>query len=129
MAAERGPQHARGFCAWWGAGVVPKRASARGKRTKNKAVPLCRRPARSSRGPQRCADVAHFGVEVLLLERSALKRGGDVFETRSSVTSCNNASAVLSFLFVWAALIFKRIQLCGAFSNSFRINIALRLQR
>ena len=52
-----------------------------------------------------------------------------MFSTRSSVTSCNNASAVLSFLFVWAALIFKRIQLCGAFSNSFRINIALRLQR
>src|SRR5262245_24182099 len=38
-----------------------------------------------------------------------------MFSTRSSVTSCNNASAVLSFLFVWVALIFKRIQLCGAF--------------
>ena len=53
---------------------MPKRASARGKRTKNKAVPLYRRPARSSRGPQRCADVAHFGVEVLLFGAERLKK-------------------------------------------------------
>src|SRR5215467_8718657 len=54
--------------------IRAERISIRVNGIENKPLPLCRRPARSSRGPQRCADVAHFGVEVPLLERSALKR-------------------------------------------------------